>query len=854
MKRILASILAVLSFTSQLPAQVSVSIPGTVRSAGLLRPGLNIGGNSEYGMMQMLKRLNQMNFGYLPPPIYRLSYPCSTGGTQTTTNYFSANFGTNGFPAGFWTNGSYAALSQTGIVPISGTITGSTDNTASPGINFTLGTALGAACTTGSNTANTDELITRQDNVPFGTLTPQSYGGAGFFNTSSSFSSDVSGASTNTYQSLDLPTAQTQTFYIDAVFHTWAPDPSISNVTWLNVNGSYTLTYKARGVGTCSMAYSAGRIGSSPFVSGSDTLTSSWQTFNHTFTGSETGAQTQNIAFAFTPTCTGGDAHLQDMDIIEGSTLAGNTTPFRDAVVRAFQQLNPGSLRLMTPASWPSSIPCQTAAIGMQCAAGLNGTNKNSLNNSIGYDDFLQLCYFLKATPWITVGHFNTPADVTTLVNWEASSGWTAKFKALGIDIFTEIANEPWNPGAQGNLDTGNGLGYGSMFGPIATAFRAASGYDSAVNRIIASNWFSGSQSYFLGTGGGWAKNVLSASGCTGGPPTQSAITPLQSQCPDMMDIAPYSLSYIANLTNLQQDENSEVQNFSSAPCAYTGACSATSEVATAASLLAQHGILTGEYEHSYSPDQCASALGITQAQMNQASNDVSMGHDTTQAFLLAERDAGVTGPRNGFAFVDQPYSGACGVEQTSWTWMAQMAAGPGQLSTFGEGYRAAGIAFSVMNQAIGNNSSLMDQTVTGTPTLNYAGGQNDGTKNTIIANASVNLVNTFVRGDGAGHYTVIAYNSDSVSHTVTFSGAGAPTGTVVKNVYASGNALTDTNIDSLSQNYPAAVIPFPTPTTFTGSTDTLAPGTFTTYTYSTAASGTSNTLSGIKLFGGTAP
>lgn len=822
----------------------TVNISGTVTATNVLRPGINLGGaGSGYGQLQMLKRLNQMNFGYLPPPIFRLIYPCYSGGTTNTpTSWYSALFSSTGFPANFWNGASYTYEPFQTYGLTNGTVTASTSNiSTTTGITLTLGTGLPAACTPGTNTTNTDYLVVRQDysNIPVNTVTPADYG----LLTSASFVADTSPASTNTYQSLSVANGQTQNFFIDAVFGTWAPDPALGSVTWLNMNGSYNLTYKAKCTGSAgAVTYTANRIGGTTFISGTDTLPScsatsgvGWQTYNHTFTASETGSQAATIQLSYAVSSTGGNVLLQDMDIIEGSTLAGNTTPFRDAVVRALQKINPGSLRLMTPASWSSSVPCQTSAIGMQCASGLKGFTIASVLNSIGYDDFLQLAYLLKAEPYITTGSFQTPADIAALVTWESTSGWTAKFKALGLHEWTADVNEPWNSGATGNQDGGNGYGYGLIMGAHVPPFRAATGYDSAVNRFVGANHFAGSQSYFNG-GGTWVFNVLGQAGCT---------TTGGSTCPDAMEIAPYTLNTIDNITDLQTDETAEYSNLFSATCPYTGGCTMGSAKATQAMLSTTLGIQSVEYEASYSPE--GGTLAITQAQMNQASHSVSTALNIYRGMLLAERDTGSYGPRNEFAFVDQPYNGGLNsTQQTSWTCEAYMSAGPGQLSSFVDVARPYCIIMQVGNTAIGSNSDLMSCAQSGQPTINYAGGQGGS----IPANSSVNLVDIFCRGDGAGHFTIFAFNMDTVSHALVFSGAGAPTGTITKTVFGASNTLTDTNIDSLSQNSPAAVVAVPTSSTFSGSTDTLPAGSFTAYTYTLGGAVTPTTIKGLTITG----
>ena len=50
--------------------------------------------------------------------------------------------------------------------------------------------------------------------------------------------------------------------------------------------------------------------------------------------------------------------------MIEGSTLAGNTTAFRDAVVYELQKIHPGSIRYMDASQWCSDVADEIASTG----------------------------------------------------------------------------------------------------------------------------------------------------------------------------------------------------------------------------------------------------------------------------------------------------------------------------------------------------------------------------------------------------------------------------------------------------------------------------------------------------------
>lgn len=815
-------------------AQTTITIGNTIAVANVQRPGMTLGGNLEYSQAQMLKSLNYINFGYIPGQYWQESFTCDTGTTQTTTAWTNNVTDSVGFPTGFWIGATYTAVHQTGTVLGTGTITASTANTGSSGTTFTLGTPLSAPCTAGTNTANSDLLIVRLRAPSTGLTAAQMYpSNSGTLG----YSSDVSPASTNTLQSLSLSSAGTVTFFLDQqVGYPVGTGGVTGPYSFININGSFTQTYKAKCTGSAgTMNIALGRVGGTSFVSTTDTLTcgasgSGWQTFNHTFTGAETGSQTSTLQYRFTCTATGGVCLIQDADVIEGSTLAGNTTPFRDDVVRTLQKIKPGSLRLMTPPSWCSDEADQTAAIGMRRACGISNFVMNSVNVSIGYDDFLQLCSLIGTDAWITMGHFNNPADYAAMVTWLGTSGWTATFLSKALHIFLEDGNEPWNPGAAGQQASGDGSGYGVLTGAKNAAARGASGYNGSVIKLVSDGWASRSQAYT--TGGGWTNSMLVAAGCTTG----------NANCPDYVDYAPYTLGELDNITDPFTDEQAQVQNWDSAPCVPTS-CTADSMVA-AATFLSTRG-LTGAYYESGQGIDTGSATP-TQLQMNQISSGVGEALNATEHELLAVRDAHIYGPRNEFAFVDQPFNGSNvnSTSQTSWTAPAYMMCGPGQLTTCTSVLRPLGIAYSVMNQGIGSNTNTMTISQSGTPTFSYAGGQGGS----IAANASVKYVNAFAYGDGAGHYSLIAYNNnETTNEPITLAGAGKPIGSVQKTVFGGPvNAITDNNVNSVSFNNPAAVVGVPTASTLGSlTTDTLPAASMTVYAWDNTAGGNWYVLKG---------
>src|SRR5271154_4578434 len=88
-------------------ATTTVTISNTVKTGGIGRPGINFGGSGNYGSQQLLKSLNYASGGYMPGTYFGATYPCSSGGTQSTTAWYNNITDGSGFPANFWAGASF---------------------------------------------------------------------------------------------------------------------------------------------------------------------------------------------------------------------------------------------------------------------------------------------------------------------------------------------------------------------------------------------------------------------------------------------------------------------------------------------------------------------------------------------------------------------------------------------------------------------------------------------------------------------------------------------------------------------------------------------------------------------------
>ena len=491
----------------------------------------------------------------MPGTYWASTFECSSG-PNSIYNWFNNIFNSAGYPANWWVGATYVAIDRaTGTSFGSGTITASTANTGSTGTVFSLNPALSRPCTPSTETPNYsigDVIIVRL-NAKNKNFTPNQLN-SGICSSATWNTSDTSPASTNTQQSLECLSGASAVWAMDQVLlNATNPNGALAStyVPWINLNGTYTATFKAKCLSAgCSIGVSLARSEGTTYVNYTTvspafnaTPGAGWQTFycnlsgcntssSTTFTASETGSQTSGLYFV--QGCTG-TCLVQDADVIEGSTMAGNTTVFRDAVVYELEKIHPGSIRYMDGTQWCSDVADQIAATGNRRWCGASEYVNWLEGPPIGYNDVLALANAVGSDAWISVGLLNQASDWTTLINWLNSSGWISTFAASGHKIYLEDGNEAWNTGVPATLYQGNGTAYGYTLGLNMAAAKSASGYNSSVIKLVGDSWNAGTQGY---SAWGWLALTMQAAGCT---------LSSRTNCPDLVDNAPYTLNYLAN-------------------------------------------------------------------------------------------------------------------------------------------------------------------------------------------------------------------------------------------------------------------------------------------------------------------
>ena len=824
-----------------------VTISNSVQAAGIDRPGINLGGLAPYGTQQLYRSINYANGGYMPGTYFSASFLCGAG-LQSSTAWYNDLTHVTGYPANFWVGASFTAInSSNGTSYGSGTVTASTANNGSTGTTFTLSPALSAAC----NPSQHDVIIVKQTARNTLLSPQQAYGGA-FCSGAVWNTTDTSPASSNTQQSLQMPDSCAANFAMDAVVqNNTNTNSSLAPVyvPWLNLNGTYTATFKAKcRVAGCSLAASLVRGGGATYVPSTSVSPSpgtlpgtGWTTYYCnasgcgtspvTFSASENGAQTEALLYKIV--CTG-SCLLQDADVIEGSALPGNTTVFRDAVVYELEKIHPGSIRYMDDTQWCATVADQIAPLGNRRWCAYNNYLPAIAGPPIGYADVLSLANLVGADAYISVGVLNQASDWTTLIKWLSTSGWMATYAASGHKIYLEAGNEAWNTSGGQDLWAGNGIAYGSILGQDMAAAKAASGYNSSVVKLVANGWAAHGQGDSIY---GWTAIALNTAGCT---------LSSRTTCPDYVEIATYNFSYLGSYNTSGSsvspvgkpfiDQFAEIADFNSVGTQtsnyyYAGGSTYFNQRFVQSS----YNLPTAVYETNIG---MIAGTAASQLQLNQIAGGVANGLTLLENILLAQRDAGVTGPQNVFQLAQNGFSYNGGYSPASPIWgiTRLMATGPGQTPGSLNVDRPSALALEVVNNAIGSNNSLMSITQTGTPTYSYTADQSNGNTPTILGNAAVAYVNCFSYANSVQtNWTLICFNNNlSSSETVTLAGAGAPTGPVTQTLFPNpGNVITDNNEDTyLQPASPAPVVTYPLSTVASGTSYTIPPASMIALTY----------------------
>jgi hypothetical protein len=167
------------------------------------------------------------------------------------------------------------------------------------------------------------------------------------------------------------------------------------NRSFVQMNGTYTLTFRAKGVGgtkmlNLSLARITSRYGNLTYLTKPVQLTGEWQEYRFPVTMHETGRSIGAVHLTFSVHDSG--VLLDDVAFSE-TPAADNPTAFRNVVVDRLRELKPGVLRYMdNGANFGSSLDDLLAPAFARRRTGFSETKPEPDDISIGLHEFLVLC------------------------------------------------------------------------------------------------------------------------------------------------------------------------------------------------------------------------------------------------------------------------------------------------------------------------------------------------------------------------------------------------------------------------------------------------------------------------------
>jgi hypothetical protein len=730
-------------------AQTSIAIPtasgGGIKHVLPQRFGINLDSQNGAANNQMMANLIAASGTTFAPQIWNQGSICAASGATTTVWPDNVTFGPQ--PANFWQGAQYQVYSG-GNIGATGTITSNTmANGSTTGALYTLSPALSSPC------AANDILILRcrtANSTCAGGLTPAhvaSFGSLSLYFTGAGAAtfetSDLSPSSTST-QALQLyaPVYSSDEFSNDNAAINPGFDGAIGPLwtgNWLNMNGTYTLTFRAKassaGTGTPTIRYKVSRTGGgtvwlNSFVTPTVNSTpgAGWTNYSFSFSASETGAQpVQPVIVQVLGT--GGTILVQDVALTEAQTATGNDTAFRDAVYLYLQAHKPGTLRFMNGGIAGCTFDALIATTPLSC--GNSVFAQYSYVNSWNLNQFLYLAAKEGANPWFTMSPFATPADwanAAAYFNAPCSSGnayatircnflagtpyagetWVQVFNSVapsGVgNIYLENGNEVWNVYGQ-TVFWNNSTSYGLLVGADNAALKTSAYYSSQIHQVASG---------FVGSPSGpysWAYAVMTAAcGITNG-------------CPDFIDGAPYVFNWATDMStpNVWTSMFAEPVNLNSTSGGNVNQMQVEAQTFGANTAIYETNLGTG-----------TGITGDTQSQINGIVAGVGSGLDATLNMLLGARDVGI-GVQNFFSLpeIANEWSDCTSITSNSCAANSALFAPlwggnrymPGPEAS-GIMDRPSGLMLQGINQAIGTKLNLLNTVQTGTPTYSQAAAQ----------------------------------------------------------------------------------------------------------------------------------
>lgn len=818
-------------------AQTLTLNDASVVQSNLRKIGLNLIGPTGYDSGETMSSLSQGNPGFEPLIDQQIWIIQATG---TTTSFTEPDV-YDTVVANYWAGATFTVTNSQsgGTTGCTGTVSANTAGSYPTAPVFTV-----SACS--GSFANGDTVIVKKVFTP----TSESWWEAG----QGGIGASISGGATLTSDTTDLcATCGSQALEVNATSGTaqlvnyWDSAAANTDIFRL-INQAYTWSFWAKNVsGTPTVSVSLARQ-SSGGVSCSSTpvLTSSWAQYTMSCSGVETASGTGQAAIKNTITVTGGAVYLDNLEF--GPTTQTNPTVFADAVVNTLQTYYnasasgpQGVLRYwaaqngMTLDNWilPRDQRMPTVAGAAQYYVSPAGAG----TLQYGLYDYLALCAYIHAEPYIEVPVTFTTSDATNLIEFLASPsttaygtkranlGQTAPFTGVFSVIHLALCDECWNtefsgqnlPGRSGSPDSGQYYDYSVRANQIYTAMRGDSYYSSGSFDLIQ-NAQTGSSYGMSAAVPRVHPDTIEIEGYTGG----VINNPADAAAWGFLFVDPYQKVF----------NSSDPSNTYQSLAYYQGlnSCGASSSTACKVSV----------YEWGQG------TLSGTMTQVQQDPVNAGSGEGVVMALqpLLWLATDGLK-LQNFFALSGYQLSAQSnGNIPKVWGNVVDMGGATNNV-------RPTFLGVQIDNKSmIGNMFSCP---ITSGATYNYAGSTQNGYGGTSPALSNVPYVYAFCFENGTNR-SIVLINTDLAStHTLTLAGTNLPTGTITKRQYApSGlDLLNEANTGTNTQTT-AAAVSLTSASVAAPTSVTLPVYSVTAYDWTVSSSSALCSISGTVKFSGT--
>lgn len=402
----------------------------TILQTGIKRFGMNLGELSFYDSGQMLKNMAFRNPGF-EGMVYRSVMRCASGTATSCLDEVSYT----GWSDGFWNGARFeiiwgTAKGRSGIVS-----------------NFRRNPTTYTFADSGVAPAAGDYILLSKE-FAGGAIDGwwPSRGGTGTITTETvDLSPDTPGKQCVRLQALN-PSSESG---VNAFFD------STAGIAFVRLTGRYRVSFSARGVAGARQIWVHAKRNATQWLNNILTLSPEWSRYSLEFTAAESSAP-QGTGQLTLAAANGSEILLDDVSFERIDSDPANTTVFRDEVVSALKEFQPGILRHWA-GQLGDTLDNQIAPTFARMRSGYSSNSSERDELTFDLEEFLQLCAVLGAEPWYVVPITFSPEEAAGLIQYLAGSSTTpygAKRAARGrlnpwTDTFPrihlEFGNESWN-------------------------------------------------------------------------------------------------------------------------------------------------------------------------------------------------------------------------------------------------------------------------------------------------------------------------------------------------------------------------------------------------------------------------